>query len=103
MKNKLLWNTFLLALGLAIFAGVTWLLENMHWAPGGQEAALGLFILVCIAALVIAVYLLPTISAWYHRHPHLEAIAILNLLLGWTLLGWVAALVWSFVPVRARD
>jgi hypothetical protein len=28
------------------------------------------------------------------------AIFLLNLLLGWTALGWIAALVWSFTEVR---
>lgn len=29
------------------------------------------------------------------KHPHASAIFALNLLLGWTFLGWVAALVWA--------
>jgi hypothetical protein len=29
------------------------------------------------------------------RHPNTVAIGILNLFLGWTFLGWVAALVWA--------
>jgi hypothetical protein len=30
------------------------------------------------------------------KHPNAGAIAVLNLLLGWTFIGWVIALVWSF-------
>ena len=30
------------------------------------------------------------------------AILILNLLLGWTCLGWVIALVWSFTAVERK-
>ncbi|WP_079219035.1 superinfection immunity protein [Herbaspirillum robiniae] len=41
-------------------------------------------------------YFLPTFEAWLRNHPKLVAIAILNLLLGWTLLGWIAAYVWTF-------
>jgi hypothetical protein len=49
---------------------------------------LGLFVL-------LAMYFIPTIQARYRRHAKAEAITVLNLLLGWTVLGWVAALVWA--------
>jgi hypothetical protein len=40
----------------------------------------------------IPLYMLPTIIAGYRVHPNTAAVAMLNLLLGWTGLGWVAAL-----------
>jgi hypothetical protein len=48
-------------------------------------------------AFVVTFYLYftPGIIAWLRNHHNQGAIAILNLLLGWTFLGWVAALVWS--------
>lgn len=45
--------------------------------------------------ILLALYLLPTIIAVSRRHLNSGAILALNLLLGWTLLGWVLALVWS--------
>ncbi|MBI5014363.1 MAG: superinfection immunity protein [Deltaproteobacteria bacterium] len=37
----------------------------------------------------------------HQRHHHqLGAIAALNLLLGWTVLGWIGALVWAFTAVQ---
>ena len=47
--------------------------------------------------LVVLVYFAPSLVAFRHKHQHHNAVAILalNLLLGWTLLGWVAALVWA--------
>jgi hypothetical protein len=45
--------------------------------------------------LGIGIYLVPTIIAWRRLHPNRTTIFILNLLAGWTLVGWVAALVWS--------
>jgi Superinfection immunity protein len=45
-------------------------------------------------------YILPTIAAWLLRHHQLYAIGVLNLLLGWTLLGWIGALVWAFTTKR---
>ena len=42
-----------------------------------------------------ALYILPTIIASNVKHHNAAAIFILNLLLGWTVLGWIAALIWS--------
>lgn len=39
-----------------------------------------------------AAYLAPALAAAVRRHPRLLAVLTVNLLLGWTLLGWAAAL-----------
>jgi hypothetical protein len=41
------------------------------------------------------VYLLPTFIALVLHHTNLLAIALLNIFVGWTVLGWVGALVWA--------
>ena len=51
---------------------------------------------VAKALLVTAAYGLPALVAVYRRHRRAEAIAIVNLFLGWTVIGWLAALVWAF-------
>jgi hypothetical protein len=48
-----------------------------------------------LALVVFVVYFLPGIIAASRDHPNNVAIFALNLLLGWTGLGWVVALVWS--------
>lgn len=53
-----------------------------------------------IWAVLIAGYFLPTIIAGRRKHHNLGAIITLNLLLGWTLLGWLIALIWSLTAVR---
>ncbi len=45
--------------------------------------------------VILAVYFLPAIVAGGREHQSARAIFGLNLLLGWTLLGWVAAFVWA--------
>lgn len=40
-------------------------------------------------------YLLPTLVAAWRKHRQLLAIFLLNLLLGWTTIGWVAAIIWA--------
>jgi uncharacterized membrane protein YqaE (UPF0057 family) len=42
---------------------------------------------------ILVIYFLPTIAAWETKH--ISGIMILNLLLGWTVLGWIAALIWA--------
>jgi hypothetical protein len=46
--------------------------------------------------MLIALYLLPALIAALRRHRNQNAIAVLNLFFGWTLIGWFAALFWSF-------
>ena len=49
-----------------------------------------------LISLSLAVYFTPTLVAFGREHYNRGAIFVLNLLLGWTLFGWVAALVWAF-------
>lgn len=59
------------------------------------------FVLI-FGTLFFLVYMLPYLIANYRKHLNQTAILFLNLLLGWTFLGWVAALVWSFTnsPIK---
>lgn len=50
--------------------------------------------------IVIVVYFIPGIVAEVRHHHNKMAIAVLNLFLGWTVLGWVLALVWATTAVR---
>ena len=50
-------------------------------------------ILVLIALFLV--YFLPFIVAHFRGHRNKLAIFFLNLLAGWTFIGWVAAFVWS--------
>jgi hypothetical protein len=48
----------------------------------------------------LVVYLLPTGVAVLRGHPNRFPIFLLNLLLGWSFVAWVIALVWSFTAIR---
>lgn len=52
--------------------------------------------------LLIALYFLPTIIAACRRHHNRSAIFLLDLLLGWTVAGWIGALIWSATAVWPR-
>lgn len=62
----------------------------MDSTSGGDPIA-GLVLL----AILFALYFLPSIIAAIRDHHNSLSIFLLNLLLGWTVIGWVAALVWS--------
>jgi hypothetical protein len=50
-----------------------------------------LIILTCVF-----IYFLPSVIVSGRNHHNKTSLYLLNLLLGWTFLGWVAALVWAF-------
>ena len=45
-----------------------------------------------LGGIVTALYLLPALIAWIRRAPDIGTVAVINIFLGWTFLGWVAAL-----------
>jgi hypothetical protein len=53
---------------------------------------LGILILV---GLAFCIYLIPTFVAYNRQHPQRVFIMMLNLFLGNTLVGWIAALIWA--------
>ncbi len=48
-------------------------------------------------------YFLPTFVAVKRGHHQTTAITVLNLLLGWTFIGWVASLVWALTAVQTES
>jgi hypothetical protein len=63
---------------------------------GNGVAAVGAAIMGLTALTVGAlVYFIPSFAANYRGHPSMGQIFLLNLLLGWTVIGWLAAFVWA--------
>jgi hypothetical protein len=50
-------------------------------------------ILMLLAAVLI--YMLPTLIAFGREHPRRQDIAVVNILLGWTLIGWFGVFFWA--------
>jgi hypothetical protein len=48
-----------------------------------------------LALVLIGVYLIPSVVALYRDCESRIWIVLLNVLLGWTILGWLAALGWA--------
>jgi hypothetical protein len=59
-----------------------------------------IYLLFCVFVLM---YFAPTFNAIQRRHMNLAPIAVVNIFLGWTLIGWVVCLAWSYSSaVRPR-
>jgi hypothetical protein len=55
-----------------------------------------------VTLFIIGIYFLPTMIAYARGHHNALAIMLTNLFLGWTALGWIAALVWSATAARQQ-
>ncbi|TNJ38772.1 superinfection immunity protein [Chlorobaculum thiosulfatiphilum] len=51
--------------------------------------------IILLNVFLWAFYFVPSLLAWTRKHRSLPAIIALNILLGWTGLGWIGAFVWS--------
>ena len=56
---------------------------------------IALMIMIVLIVWII-IYFIPTIIAFRRKHINKISILIINLFLGWSLIGWVIALAWAF-------
>jgi hypothetical protein len=68
-------------------------------AIGGLAGGSGEAIL--LSMLGLSLYLLPALIAYQRSHINRHAIFLVNLLLGWSIIGWVVALIWSATSAKA--
>jgi hypothetical protein len=61
------------------------------------------FAIMAVLVLPVAIYLVPTTIAVNRKHNNAAAIAVLNLLFGWTFIGWGIALITNNVRAAAKD
>jgi hypothetical protein len=57
-------------------------------------------VVVVLVGLFLVIYALPALVASSRGHQQTMAITVLTLLLGWSLLGWIIALVWACTAIR---
>ena len=62
--------------------------------PVEPNYGFAVFFALVLIGIVVA-YLVPWLNALSRGHPNSMPILIVNLFLGWTLIGWVVALAWS--------
>jgi hypothetical protein len=56
------------------------------------------FWILLVAALFIWVFWMPTIVAVLNNHPNTLMIFLINMFFGWTLIGWLVAMIWARNP-----
>ena len=57
---------------------------------------------VGLLLVALMLYFLPWCLAKMRKHHNSLAIGLLNLLLGWTVIGWIVALVWAATAVQPQ-
>jgi hypothetical protein len=57
--------------------------------------ALPIVLLILIAVVAFVLHFLPALVAWNRRAENFVWILLINIFFGWTLIGWVIALVWA--------
>ena len=55
-----------------------------------------------VVLTILFVYLFPAIVAIARKHHQRGAILMLDILLGWSVLGWIVAMVWACSAKRER-
>jgi hypothetical protein len=49
-------------------------------------------------AVIGPVFFLPTLVAISRKHPRAFLVALFNGMFAWTVIGWVALLIWASIP-----
>lgn len=52
--------------------------------------------------LLIAWYFIPSLIAWEKAKAGKVSILIVNIFLGWTVIGWIVALAWAVYPDKKQ-
>lgn len=87
---------FMFVVRLLVLAFLAAYSYGMNSIPAGELNGFGKLIAFSGVITVPLLYMLPTIEAKLRNHRNIASIALTNLFLGWTLIGWVVALVWAF-------
>jgi hypothetical protein len=61
----------------------------------GLAPAIGIPVLFVLSVIGLLIYLIPAFVAEKREHENKLLIAIVTFFTGWTLIGWVACLIWS--------
>ncbi|WP_337054083.1 superinfection immunity protein [Pseudoxanthomonas sp. USHLN014] len=70
---------------------------SMGQIPSNELNGFGQLVAASFFITAPLLYLLPTIEAALRKHRSLAGVALLDILLGWTVLGWIGAMIWALV------
>ncbi|WP_201408107.1 superinfection immunity protein [Mycobacterium sp. 5-140-3-2] len=81
------WVIVAIAAAWAVF-----LFKGIFFSDSGDISVPQVLVFVALTALTLGFYFLPTIVAAYRSSPNTGSIAVINVFLGWTFIGWVISL-----------
>ena len=58
---------------------------------------------IVLFLIAVLIYLIPSLVALNNKKANSGAIFALNLLLGWSIIGWVGALIWAITKDKQPD
>jgi hypothetical protein len=73
-------------------------MPSQGWAWAGDLVDMLTFL-----TLLFVMYWLPTLVAVVRRTPAALGIAAINFFLGWTVIGWILALIWALAAYPAPE
>lgn len=65
-------------------------------AQDNSAAAAGMMVAIIIILVLALLYFVPTAVAQYRKASNTTTVFLVNLLLGWTAIGWIVALILAF-------
>lgn len=66
-------------------------MNNIDYTGDAHSALLWLV----IGIVILIVHFIPSYLAYSNNHPSKGLILVLNILMGWTGLGWIILLIWA--------
>lgn len=60
-------------------------------------------LMVLFGGVLLGVYMLPTLVAFGRGHRHRVLIGLVNILVGWTFVGWFAVVFWAATDPDSVD
>lgn len=91
-------NRYLLIQGIIISVVLTFVFYQAH-----TFGAFGILISMFIAGIInilTYIYLIPSIIAYTVNSPQLKATIFINVAFGWTIIGWIIALLLAIIKPR---
>jgi len=77
-------------------------MSDHHVSNGALDTPAGSYPGAILVVLTV-LYFMPAIIAFHRQHHNRVAIRGLNVLLGWSVLGWVVAFLWALTAGHKKD
>jgi hypothetical protein len=58
---------------------------------------------ILMLLVIVVLYMLPSLIAFGREHPRRQDITLINILVGWTLIGWIVVFLWASLSHVERE